>query len=110
MRNKKFLSNVVISIIEFYQNRISPHKGFCCAYRIYHKGESCSQRAINIISTAGFFRSIPLIQAQFKSCAEAYRHLQLADDDDEKTEQCPLANKDSAACCASVLPCGWPTS
>lgn len=46
----KYLS---IGLIHFYQKFISPHKGFCCAYRKYSGGRSCSHYAVVAVRRFG---------------------------------------------------------
>lgn len=58
-------------LINFYQRQISPHKGFSCAYRILHRGESCSQYVKGVIQTRGLLPAIPLIRERFRDCQQA---------------------------------------
>jgi putative component of membrane protein insertase Oxa1/YidC/SpoIIIJ protein YidD len=66
-----FSRRIVVTAITGYQRYISPHKGFKCAHRVLHGGESCSgyvkrQIAENGLKT-GFFRT----RHRFKACKEA---------------------------------------
>lgn len=58
-------------LITFYQRQISPHKGFSCAYRILHRGESCSQYVKRVIQTEGLLPALPLIRERFRACKQA---------------------------------------
>lgn len=71
-------------MIRFYQKRISPHKGFCCAYRKLTGGYSCSQYAYKIVQrhgAVGLLRSLP---KRFECCKEAY--IQLQEEEKKKKE------------------------
>lgn len=57
--------------IAFYQLWISPHKGFVCAHRVLHRGESCSQYAKRTILEQGLWTAIPLMQERFEDCRVA---------------------------------------
>jgi len=62
---------VSIQLIEIYQKYISPNKGFSCAYRIYQRGESCSQYAKRQIRKQGLLKALPLIRSRFQDCKVA---------------------------------------
>ena len=65
--------NPAISLIEFYQQYISPWKGFSCAHRVYHGGHSCSEAVKKIIGEQGLFAGLTRIRQRFRECAEAAR-------------------------------------
>ena len=53
--------------ITFYQQRISPFKGFSCAHHhLRHRG-SCSQFAKRAVLKHGAFRLIPLMKMRFNA-------------------------------------------
>ncbi|MDX2228460.1 MAG: membrane protein insertion efficiency factor YidD [Leptolyngbyaceae cyanobacterium bins.349] len=64
------------SLITAYQKWISPHKGFVCAHRVLHRGESCSQYAKRVILEQGVWNAIPLMQERFEDCKVANEILQ----------------------------------
>lgn len=67
----KYLS---IGLIRFYQRYISPHKGFCCAYRQYSGGRSCSHFALVAIRRHGvsaLWLSFPMRLDECKKAAIA---------------------------------------
>jgi len=70
------LSRVSIAAINFYQHYISPHKGYCCAYRVYTGENSCSQYAKTVINEHGLLNAFPLIKEQFERCAFAAQNLE----------------------------------
>lgn len=59
------------SFISFYQRYISPHKGFRCAHRVYHGGQSCSAYAKTAVQSHGLGAAIPLIRQRFADCSQA---------------------------------------
>lgn len=60
-----------VTSINGYQKYISPHKGFACAYRVLHDGNSCSQAGKELIQEFGVIKAIPLIRKQFQDCKSA---------------------------------------
>lgn len=63
-------------LISFYQKRISPHKGFCCAHRVLHKGDSCSEYTKKQILEKGLFVSFKTIKQRFNDCRSAANTIQ----------------------------------
>jgi putative component of membrane protein insertase Oxa1/YidC/SpoIIIJ protein YidD len=59
------------SIISVYQRRISPHKGFSCAYRVAKKRSSCSAFGKRALLKAGLLLFIPLLFRRFRKCSHA---------------------------------------
>ncbi len=58
-----------------YQRHLSPRKGFHCAHRVLHGGESCSQFAKTAILERGIFASLSLARERFRECNSASRTL-----------------------------------
>jgi len=48
------------ALIAAYQRHISPHKGFHCAYRVQHGGQSCSGYIKRMIHERGLMAAIPI--------------------------------------------------
>ncbi|MGB0580437.1 MAG: membrane protein insertion efficiency factor YidD [Limisphaerales bacterium] len=67
--------NPAISLIEFYQQYLSPWKGFSCAHRVYHGGHSCSEAVKNIIRDQGLFAGMAKIRQRFRDCGKAARSI-----------------------------------
>lgn len=61
------------SLIGFYQRYISPHKGFRCAHRVYHGGQSCSGYAKTVVQSHGLGAALPLIRRRFADCGQVAR-------------------------------------
>ena len=57
--------------ISCYQKRLSPHKGFSCAHRGLHKGDSCSEFTKKSILEKGIFASLKEIKQRFNECRDA---------------------------------------
>lgn len=54
-----------------YQKYISPHKGFSCAYRLLHGGESCSNYFKRVIGEEGLITAIQVAEQRFQDCRTA---------------------------------------
>ena len=66
------------SLITAYQRRISPHKGFSCAYRVARKRCSCSAFGKRALIKAGPLLFIPLLLRRFRKCSHAAAELKVA--------------------------------
>ena len=62
--------------IRIYQRHVSPHKGFCCAYRAYTGGASCSALGARAIRRFGVHDGIGVLRARLHRCGVAQRRLQ----------------------------------
>ena len=69
------LTKLSISAINLYQRYLSPHKGYCCAHRVYTGEDSCSQYAKVAIAEYGLFSAFPLIREQFDRCSLAAKEM-----------------------------------
>ncbi len=109
--------NFILVSIEWYQVYLSPRKGFCCAHRVLHGTDSCSEWIKRLVLRVGVIRAVPLSIRRFRSCNEAYEILSqnysknkaIQNDNEEKEfEDCPCAKKNDAVCCLAevvALPC-----
>lgn len=75
---------VLLSLIGFYQNYISPRKRFRCAYGVVHKNGTCSSKVKTIISNSNGFDWYPQVLAQFKACKRANLMIQEERKKDDK--------------------------
>jgi putative component of membrane protein insertase Oxa1/YidC/SpoIIIJ protein YidD len=80
------LTEISIIAINLYQKYISPHKGFCCAHRVYSGEESCSQYAKSVITQHGLICAIPMIRAQFDRCVFAAEALKKEKKEKKKSD------------------------
>ena len=93
------ISKISIKSIVLYQKHISPHKGYCCAYRYYTGEDSCSEYTKNMIIKLGFFKSIPYFFSRIKECKNVYL-MNEHKTDTKKNEKVDICNE---AC--GVLAC-----
>lgn len=93
---------IVNGVISFYQAHISPRKGFTCAFRMLHGGDSCSQAVKKIVSGKGPVTGLGDIRARFSACRRAHKTL----------EHCPGTVPEKAFECPCDVPgvdgCGDP--
>nr|WP_290223739.1 membrane protein insertion efficiency factor YidD [Trichocoleus desertorum] len=71
-----WVRQVAASAIAGYQKHLSPHKGFSCAHRLLHRGESCSQYVKRMILEQGLWAAIPAMRSRFAECKVANQVLQ----------------------------------
>lgn len=64
---------IALFAIKAYQRYISPHKGFCCAYRAHTGYSSCSTLGYRAIRRYGVLPGITVLQQRFKRCSAAYQ-------------------------------------
>lgn len=82
--------------IGMYQRYISPHKGFCCAYRAHTGRRSCSAYALGIVDKVGAWALLKALPRQFARCKTAALAIALSQIEDEKR------NRWAEACDSSV--------
>ncbi len=73
----RFSRHTASALISGYQRHISPKKGFSCAHRVLHGGESCSEYIKRTILEQGLLRTIPLSRKRFQACKAANRVLRV---------------------------------
>lgn len=71
-------ANVFASLIAAYQRFISPHKGFVCAYRVLHGGQSCSAHAKAAFQQHGLVVGWLQMRQRFALCAQAAKGIRKA--------------------------------
>jgi len=103
------LIKLSILIINFYQQYISPHKGYCCAYRVDTGEYSCSQYAKVSIEEHGLFAAVPYIREQFDRCnfsAERLKdkHKKKSKDDGKIYDEC-IPSCDAFSTCHDIGNC-----
>ncbi|MEM1426302.1 MAG: membrane protein insertion efficiency factor YidD [Cyanobacteria bacterium P01_H01_bin.130] len=67
----RLFRRILIRSIGFYQRRLSPYKGFSCAYRVLHRTHSCSQATQEILRDHSLVEALPRIRHQFCQCRDA---------------------------------------
>jgi putative component of membrane protein insertase Oxa1/YidC/SpoIIIJ protein YidD len=64
--------------IEVYQRYLSPHKGFCCAYRAHTGRRSCSALGYRAIRRYGVVDGMAVLRQRLRKCGVVHRrhHMQ----------------------------------
>ncbi len=57
--------------ISYYQKYLSPLKGYSCAHRILHRGESCSQYVKRTFGEQNFKTALSMTRERFNECSLA---------------------------------------
>lgn len=70
-----------------YQKHISPHKGFICAHRVLHGGESCSEYIKSVIAKEGLRTAVVKSRVRFQACKQANAILRAHIENTEPTQQ-----------------------
>ena len=63
---------LALQLITAYQRYVSPHKGFCCAYRTLTGRVSCSGYAAKAICRSGVLLGVRLTLRRIRRCSIAY--------------------------------------
>jgi len=66
------LDALLVGVIDFYQTRLSPLKGFRCAHRARHGGPSCSQVVKNAIRRGGVMAGWTALKRRAAACRRAF--------------------------------------
>ena len=98
------LDKSLIYLINLYQKYLSPHKGYCCAYKVYHNDVSCSEFTKNSIKNLGFFQAMSSIKQRFQDCKISEKNIR------EEKECCQSENfkkfDDSIGCTSNACNVG----
>lgn len=97
---------MALVVIWVYQNAISPHKGYRCAYSVVHGGTGCSGYAKHAIRDRGVLKAIPVIRERLADCADAARHLRTDIDCGCAPDIDLDAGCESLRACDTVANCG----
>lgn len=62
---------IALRAIDIYQRHVSPRKGFVCAHRVLHGGESCSEFGRRAVMESGVLRALRRLQTRFQECRAA---------------------------------------
>jgi putative component of membrane protein insertase Oxa1/YidC/SpoIIIJ protein YidD len=60
-----------VSCINGYQRYLSKSKGYTCAHRALHKGDSCSEAVKKMVQAQGPVRCLGNVKGRFRACAAA---------------------------------------
>jgi putative component of membrane protein insertase Oxa1/YidC/SpoIIIJ protein YidD len=72
----RVVDSLAIAAISGYQRYLSPYKGFLCAHRMLHKGESCSQYVKRKVQEEGLVAAVRGSRTRFIECEEANQVIQ----------------------------------
>jgi putative component of membrane protein insertase Oxa1/YidC/SpoIIIJ protein YidD len=70
-----FTRRTAINSIEFYQQHISPQKGFSCPNRILYGEKSCSEYVKNLLLRPDLTSVVQMSVQRFRSCSLAAQEL-----------------------------------
>jgi putative component of membrane protein insertase Oxa1/YidC/SpoIIIJ protein YidD len=109
------MNYLIIIFIRFYQQFISPYKGFRCAHAHLNQGLSCSHAVLKIVKQDGVWHGYRKIRFRIHACKQAYSAI-LAAEQEEKQEKkdkqydcCdPSAACDIASCAGKGKNAGLP--
>jgi|WetSurMetagenome_2_1015567.scaffolds.fasta_scaffold07221_3 uncharacterized protein len=101
------LRKLLIGVVKCYQRFISPHKGFRCAYAVYHQTDSCSVAAINILQqNQNISESIQDIRSRLESCRQANVALQILKEKEKQRKSNSCSNSlQSVDCIGNACSC-----
>lgn len=67
------MKKLALILIAFYQRHLSPHKGFCCAYRQHTGHASCSELGRRSIRRHGLLKGLRILRRRLVLCGVAHR-------------------------------------
>lgn len=70
---RSVVTRLALWAIRLYQRHLSPHKGFCCAWRVATGGDSCSAYGHRVIARHGLGLGWQLSRRQLRRCGEVHR-------------------------------------
>lgn len=101
------LATSAVLSIQIYRRYVSPHKGYCCAYRATTGRSSCSHFAQRAIRRVGMLRAVTLIVRRFERCAKAAATVAAAEPKPEGVTpfgRCePAVQEFRKLCCGNLL-------
>lgn len=89
--------------IRFYQQFISPYKGFCCAYGVYTGHASCSALGYRAVRRFGVWHGVQVLDGRMAKCGVAHRRV-LAAPIQRQAGSCDLPCDASCFSCDLDLP------
>lgn len=70
------MRSFILFAISAYQRYVSPHKGFCCAYRVHTGRKSCSVLGYRAVQRFGVRIGLAILRRRVHLCGVAYRRYQ----------------------------------
>ena len=68
-----FTRRIALAAIRVYQVRVSPYKGFCCAYRQHTGRASCSELGRRAIRRRGLLQGLAVLRRRMARCGVVHR-------------------------------------
>ena len=117
---------IAFPAIQFYKRRLSPYKGFCCAYRSHLGRFSCSTLGFRAIRMYGVIKGIAMLRQRLKLCGVVHRRYERRSPGSQRGSapcdnpcgdgclpSCELPNVDCSgisryASCCDGCSCDWP--
>lgn len=75
---QQLMHRVVLLAIRGYQRFVSPHKAFCCAYRVHTGRASCSALGYRAIERYGVVWGVQVLNRRLQLCGVAHRRYSTA--------------------------------
>ena len=67
------MRTLLLTAISAYQCYLSPHKGFCCAYRVFTGHPSCSALGFRAVRRYGVLAGLGILRRRIYLCGVAHR-------------------------------------
>jgi putative component of membrane protein insertase Oxa1/YidC/SpoIIIJ protein YidD len=67
------MRTLLLAAIAAYQHYLSPHKGFCCAYRVHTGRQSCSALGFRAVRRYGVLTGLGILRRRVFLCGVAHR-------------------------------------
>ena len=72
-KRRQHVKQLALAAIRLYQRHLSPHKGFCCAYRVHTGHASCSSLGYRAIRRFGLWQGLAILHRRLGKCGIAHR-------------------------------------
>lgn len=119
------MRTLILAAIRGYQRYVSPHKGFCCAYRKHTGRQSCSALGFRAVRRYGVLQGLKVLRRRMYLCGVAYRRFSVSPRHPFGYQRgfcdigcdvpcdcdCHLPSLDGCFSCADFCDCGcdWPS-
>jgi putative component of membrane protein insertase Oxa1/YidC/SpoIIIJ protein YidD len=102
------------ALIAGYQQHLSPRKGFECAYRLLHGGESCSQYIKRTILEVGLIEAVRASRHRLQACKSASlvlkSQMETQEDPEKDSERRRDSSEDNSSSQCPITPLDFPTA
>lgn len=101
------VASIAVRSINWYQERISPRKGFCCAYGVRWGRGTCSSIVKKAFATRGALFGAYMAVAQARRCYKASVALSEGSNENNESTTSTEDNKDFCAKWAAMEGAWW---